>query len=208
MWPGGRSGAARTLAKPPPLHACLATFPLFDFHFFFLILAVSAMMPAVLRQFQGSFRGVCRRGSSSLVRLCTLQQQVGRTDLEFATLCTPMRTMLAYFRMTVLWGSLWVLSDDCTLGPTGGGSSRCTTVFIILSPKLLLKIVGGFIRSTAVWRKFQGSFGAVSGEFQGSFREVPGKFPGSFREVSGEFQEGEQQLGQPAYFAAGGMGGR
>ena len=45
----------------------------------------------------GSFGGVC-----------TLQQQqVGRTDLELARLCTPMRTMLAYFRMTVLWGSLW-----------------------------------------------------------------------------------------------------
>ena len=74
----------------------------------------------------GSFRGVC-----------TLQQQqVGRTDLELARLCTPMRTMLAYFRMTVLWGSLWGVSDDCTLGPTGGGTSSCTTVFIILSPKL------------------------------------------------------------------------
>ena len=50
----------------------------------------------------GSFRGVC-----------TLQQQqVGRTDLELATLCTPMRTMLAYFRMTVLWGSLAAVSGE------------------------------------------------------------------------------------------------
>ena len=45
----------------------------------------------------GSFRGVCT----------SQQQQMRRTDFELATLCTPMRTMLAYFRMIVLWGSLW-----------------------------------------------------------------------------------------------------
>ena len=78
----------------------------------------------------GSFRGVCT----------VQQQQMRRTDSELATLYTPMRTMLAYLRMIVLWGSLWGAvagaADTSAIwmalksGETGSGKSH-TTIFTI-----------------------------------------------------------------------------
>ena len=145
------------------------------------------MMPAVLRQFQGSFRGVCRRGSSSLVRLRTLQQKVGRTDLEFATLCTPMRTMLAYFQMTLgeFVGTFGWLYFGAHRRPELS-LHHCLHNFV---PQAVTKDCRGVhtVDSSLaeVSGEFRGSFRGVSGKFQGSSREVSGKFPGSFRGISG-----------------------